>query len=224
MSCDDFQVAIEREMHGALPETESRQLADHLVGCDACRAYQATVRETERAMTSQASEAIRGVDWSKVERGVQRGILDALAGVVGAVVTGALVAGLIWFTASPAFRAERMLRVGGALGVTVVLVAVVMAYGAWSLVRMRPGQELLDRHRKGLRHKVALSRAMRWVDAALAILFAWRALTGDSGRVNEPVFYGVMAAFLVGLGVYIHMVKLPRALREQADLDPDRAA
>jgi hypothetical protein len=222
MTCDDFQIAFERELHGALGEPDRARLMVHLSTCGACRTYQAAARAMEGTMSKSVSQALLQVDWSRVEKGIQRRLLDSLAAVVAAVLGAAFMAGLTWFTATPAFRAEKMLRVGAALAVTVVLIALVMGYAGWALARLNRGEELLAQHRRGLRLRVAFSRAMPWVTAALAGLFAWRAATGDSSRVSDPVFYGVLAALMVGLGLYTRLVKLPRALRERTELDPDR--
>lgn len=224
MTCDDFQIAIERELHGALPEPERAPLAAHLSTCEACRAYQAAARGTERAMATNAGEAMREVDWITVERGIREGIWSALRGVVAAVLGGAFMAALIWLTASPAFRAERMLRVGGALGIAMALVALVMGLAAWRLVRLERGAEMLEHYRQGVRAKVRFGRWMHWVLFTIAGVFAWRGLTEGSARVNGAVFYGVLALTMAGVGLYNRLVKLPRALREQAELDPERKA
>jgi hypothetical protein len=219
MTCDDYQIAIEREAHGALPEDERAALQGHLSSCEPCRAYRVAAQDVERAMATEATEAIREVDWARVERGIRDGIWRALQGVVAAVLGGCFMVALIWYTASPAFLAQRMLRVGLAMGAAVALVAVVMGAAAWRLQRLERGADMLEHYRQGVRAKVAFGRWMDLVMLVLAAAMAWQAATRVTDRFDAPVFYGVCAALLVGLAAWNRLVKLPQALREQADLE-----
>jgi hypothetical protein len=226
MTCDDFQIAIERRLHGDLGEAEAAPLDRHLSDCEACRAYQAQAREVEAKMAANASEALAGTDWGKVERGIREGILVALRGVVASVVGGVLVAALIWTTRGPAMTDARMLRVGAALGLTLALIAALGAAAAWRLARLERGAGMIAAWRRGVRLRVRLARLLHWPSAGLAVFYGWKALSGDSadGKVQGPIFYGAVVAILAGAALYNRFVKLPRALREEADLGPDPLA
>ena len=90
MGCEPFQIAVERGLHGALPDREREALARHLAGCEACRAYEAAAREAEEAMAANAEEALRGVDWRRVERGIREGVRSAMRGLVAVLALLAL--------------------------------------------------------------------------------------------------------------------------------------
>jgi hypothetical protein len=51
----DFEIAIERELHGALDPADAKALAEHLLGCASCRAYQRTAMEMETDMDAAGS-------------------------------------------------------------------------------------------------------------------------------------------------------------------------
>jgi len=63
----DFEIAIERELHGALDAAEAMQLAEHLVGCASCRAYQKTALETETDMEAIGNLFSQGVVWGRLK-------------------------------------------------------------------------------------------------------------------------------------------------------------
>jgi hypothetical protein len=229
MGCDDFQMAIERELHGALPETERAPLRDHLSSCEACRAYQAAARGTEGAMAENASEALREVDWSRVERGIRQGMLASVRAVVMAVLFGTLMFAVIWFASAPAFRADRMLRVGAALAVTLALVALTMGYAAWRMARLERGAEMLEAWRRGIRVRVRALRVMPWVNGLIAALCLWRAVEaaraqGQPETVHRPLVYAVLGTVLLAAALYARLVKLPRARRELEELERDGKA
>ena len=221
MGCEPFQIAVERGLHGALPDREREALARHLAGCEACRAYEAAAREAEEAMAANAEEALRGVDWGRVERGIREGIWSAMRGLVAAVLGGAGIALLLWWTSSPAFRAERMLRAAAALGVGVSLVAAVLGVAAWRLQRLARGPEMLATYRDGVRARVAIGRWLPRATLPLAGWLAWLGATRETERVNAPVYYGVLAVVVAGAGLYARWVKLPAARRELAELERD---
>src|SRR4051794_39660006 len=52
--CERFEVAIEMEAHGALDASAAAELSSHLAGCEACRRYQALLRQTEKTMEAHA--------------------------------------------------------------------------------------------------------------------------------------------------------------------------
>jgi predicted anti-sigma-YlaC factor YlaD len=53
--CDEFEVHIEKRLHGALGETEQERLEAHLVGCEACQAYLGAARGAEAGMRARAA-------------------------------------------------------------------------------------------------------------------------------------------------------------------------
>ena len=69
--CEDFEIAIEKRLHGALGDPERRPLEEHLAHCERCRAYEAAARGAEAGMGAEAKAAIAEVDWGRVERGIR---------------------------------------------------------------------------------------------------------------------------------------------------------
>jgi hypothetical protein len=90
----EFEVAIEREVHGALDEAEAIKLAEHLIGCALCRAYQRNTLEMESNMKSMGNLFSKGVEWGRLRDAVDERVNDeqvrfrltVLMAVVGSVV------------------------------------------------------------------------------------------------------------------------------------------
>src|SRR5687768_15081780 len=51
MTCVDFEVAIQKSIHGALSEPEERALRAHVSGCPACQRFEDNSKQLEAAMT-----------------------------------------------------------------------------------------------------------------------------------------------------------------------------
>lgn len=110
-SCDDFELAIEQRLHGALDASAEPGLAEHLAACEACLDFEASSRHLEEAMKTRAMTAASEVDWSRIERGLARWKRQLLAGTWHGLVllilvipllgmvfgdaTGAIVGGLV---------------------------------------------------------------------------------------------------------------------------------
>ena len=88
----DFEIAIERELHGALPAPEAAQLAEHLLGCAACRAYQQTATEMETNMGAVGNLFSQGVVWGRVRSAVDERVNDERSRFrLSVLVVGALM-------------------------------------------------------------------------------------------------------------------------------------
>lgn len=72
----DFEIAIERELHGALDRTEAAQLAEHLLGCASCRAYQNSAVEMETNMQAIGNLFSQGVVWGRVKSALDERVRD----------------------------------------------------------------------------------------------------------------------------------------------------
>jgi hypothetical protein len=66
-SCTEFEVAIERELHGALDAEGARQLAEHLRTCPTCPAYRQAAKEMETNMETTADRFSAGVEWGTLK-------------------------------------------------------------------------------------------------------------------------------------------------------------
>lgn len=226
MTCDDFQIAVERRLHGDLGEAEEALLERHLSSCEACGAYAARAREVEASMAKSASEALANVDWNRAERGIREGMAAATRGVVASVIGGVFMVVLAWATRGPALTDARLLRMAAAMAVTMGVIAVMGGLAARKLSRLERGAEMLAEWRRGVRLRVRFARWLHWPNLALAGWFGWKAVRGDTtdGKVEGAIFYGVLAALLLAVALYNRLVKLPRALREEAELGPEPRA
>ena len=217
-SCEDFEIAIEKRLHGALGETERAPLQDHLAQCQRCRAYEAAAREAEAVMSERARAAVADVDWASVERGIRGGIYASVRMLGAAVVTAAWMAGMVWLSTTPALRAERLLRTLPAMGLMVVLVAFVAAYSARRLVALADRGEMLETYRALVAANFRWARRMQWATAAIVAFLLYRALTGQAATFDPAVYYGGLAIPMAAAWFYLRTVKLPRAEREARDL------
>jgi hypothetical protein len=216
--CDEFEVHIEKRLHGALGDADRSRLEEHLVGCEACRAYLGAARGAEAGMRARAGAAASSVDWSRVERGIRGGVHASVRMLATAVVTTAYLAGMVWLSTTPSMREARLLRTLPAMGILVVLVAFVAAYSARRLVALADRDEMLETYRVLVAANLQWARRMQWAVAAIVALLLYKALTGTAGTFDPAVYYGGLALPTAAAWLYLRRVKLPRAEREARDL------
>jgi hypothetical protein len=217
-SCEDFEIAIEKRLHGALGDAERAPLQEHLAICQRCRAYEGAARGAEAEMRVRATAAAAGVDWASVERGIRGGVHASVRMLGAAVVTTAWMAGMVWLSTTPALRAERLLRTLPAMGLMVVLVAFVAAYSARRLVALADREEMLETYRALVLANVQWARRMQWATAAIVAFLLYKAFTGTAASFDPAVYYGGLALPMAAVWLYLRRVKLPRAEREARDL------
>ncbi len=217
--CEEFEVDIERRLHGALGEAERSRLEEHLAGCAGCRAYQGAARGAEAGMRARAGAAAAETDWARVERGIRGGVHATVRMLGVAVVMAAYLAGMVWLSTAPAMREARLLRMLPAMGILVVLVAFVAAYSARRLVALADRDEMLETYRALVATNVQWARRMQWAIAAIVALLLYKALTGTAGVFDPAVYYGGLALPMAAIWLYLRRVKLPRAEREARDLE-----
>ena len=216
--CQDFEIAVEKRLHGALGEPEQAPLEEHLARCERCRSYQDAARGAEAGMRSEASAAAAGMDWERVERGIRGGVPASLRDGAGAVLAGSWVAAAAWLSAPPELRPERMIRVLPTAAIVVVLVALVARYSGRRLVALVDRGEMLGTYRQVVAENLQWARRMQWAIAALLAFFLYRALTGQSATYDPLVYFGGLSLPLAGLWVFLRHVAVPRAEREARDL------
>ncbi len=225
MSCEAFEIAVEKRLHGALDEAGAASLDAHLAGCAACRAYEAAARGTEAGMGEQARSAMSGVDWDRVERGIRAGVYASVRMLAASVLAAAWLAGIVWLSTPAALRADRMVRTLPAMGLVVVLVAFVAAYSARRLVALADRGEMLETYRHVVAANLLWARRMQWATAAIVAFLLYKALTGTAATFDPAIYYGGLAIPIAAAWVYLRRVKLPRAEREARDLGlPGRSA
>ncbi len=216
--CEDFQVAIEMRLHGALGDAGRAPLEEHLATCERCRAYEASARGAEASMEAQAREAVAEVDWHKVERGIRGGIFASVRMLVGAVLAASWMAGMVWLSTPPELRAGRFQRTAPALVLVVVLVAFVAAYSGRRLLALADRGEMVETWRHLVVANLKWARSMQWATAAIVAFLLYKALTGTAATFDPAVYYGGLAIPMAAAWLYLRRVKLPRAEREARDL------
>lgn len=219
--CEEFEVAVEMRLHGALDEAGRAQLEEHLAGCERCRAYEAAARTAEAAMAAEARDAAGAVDWSLVERGIRRAPPTPATMLGTAAACAAGVAGLVWLSTPAPMRAERLLRTMPSTVVLVVLVAFVTAYSGRRLTALVDRGEALVTWRHVVLANLVWARRMQWATAAIVAFLLYRALRGRAAGFDPAVFYGGLAVPAAAAWVYLRRFKLPRAEREARDLGLD---
>jgi hypothetical protein len=216
--CDDFEIAIEKEMHGALGEAERPGLDAHLAGCERCRAYGAAARGAEASMARAAGAAAAEVDWDGVERAIRGGVLAWVRILASVAFLAAWVAGMVWLSTPAPFRAGRLLRTMPSMAMLAVLVAFVAAYSGRRLTALADRGEMLDTWRHLVWADLAWARRMQWATAAVVAFLLYRALHGSATTYDPAVFFGGLALPVAAVWFRLRGVKLPRAEREARDL------
>ncbi|MGA8892935.1 MAG: zf-HC2 domain-containing protein [Anaeromyxobacteraceae bacterium] len=216
--CEEFQVDIEKRLHGALGEAGRAPLEEHLARCERCRAYEARARGAEASMEDRAREAAAEVDWDEVGRGIRGGVHASLRMLATAVGAAAWITGLVWLSTPPGLRAGRLERTMPAIGIVVVLVAFVAAYSGRRLMALVDRGEMLETWRHMVVANLQWARRMQWATAAIVAFLLYKALTGTAATFDPAVYYGGLAIPMAGAWLYLRRVKLPRAEREARDL------
>lgn len=203
-TCEEFQIAIERQSHGGLEASSASQLEEHLRACSDCQQYKSLARSTEETMQLVANNLSRKVDWNRALerlRGTNRKYLRAVVAntVIAPILIGVgLAYGGSWVTD---------FGVGVALCVPLYLL---LAY-----FRSRKLNRIGSDRRQILevyRSEVDRSILGTWSAAAFCVVGAvvWLALTPKFG-----VFaYGASGVSLMLAG-YWWLRTLPRLRRER---------
>ncbi len=217
-SCDAFEAAIEQRLHGELPEDGARVLADHLVGCASCRAYEANARALDAGLADRAREAHAAVDWTRIEAGIRRRLRARLWKLAVGVAIGVFAVVLAtWGFGAPGgtFGVE----VGALVSAIVLTRVVVVVREVRSVSSLAAGDELLARHAELLAKQVRSIRRLRWVALAVVAVLAVLAVWATERR--QTVTYVTLACVVAATWAHALLVTYPQARRELAELAPD---
>jgi anti-sigma factor RsiW len=216
-SCDETQVAIERQLAGALPASERPAIDEHLAGCNECVQYREEARASTgalRAVSAQAA-ALGALDVSlrlrqAEARPARGGEVLGLLGVLGFVV-------LLWLS--------------GYAHVGTVLVVGAVAVGGAELLRRRrerheldrlvelatSTQELLFAHRSNLARQLKEQHDAASLSLGGGAVLAVLAATGP-GELFFRAGLLVLAATMLGQALYVRRRVEPRLRAELDDL------
>jgi Putative zinc-finger len=74
MSCEDFQIALEKRRFGALSSEETRLLEAHLASCQVCQRFDHVSSTAEGIMKDSVHEQVQTIDWDGISRKLMRAI------------------------------------------------------------------------------------------------------------------------------------------------------
>jgi hypothetical protein len=219
MAHDDFEIAIEQRLRGALDSAGTAALEEHLLGCPACRDYETRARAEQKGLQVMFANETMSVDWKLIDERVQRlrarirraryvePVMFALFLVLMAVVKQ-------WAHPEP-------------LGIRVIPFATLIPLGAFIFallarknVRAQEAREAqlgaIGFYRETIARSVRVTRRGTWL-APLMVLAAFFLNRVVPDREIHLMTMLMLPYFLI-LAAYLRWVKLPRLLREQAEL------
>jgi anti-sigma factor RsiW len=215
-TCHDFEVAIERRLHGALDLDAAVRLAHHLSSCDACRAFEVQSRELEQAMRTHATNAISDVDWSKLGPNLERWKKQMLAGAwkgLAAVMVAAPLLGLVF--------GQAYIATGVVAGLAVVVWGRIVARRSIAEAReveRTPGS-LLVLLQKQLDRLIKIEKQNALVLPFLTLLPIYGLLAAGELTPWRIAGTAMLMLIFVALALRSRFVVLPRLLRERAELE-----
>jgi anti-sigma factor RsiW len=218
--CDLQQIAIERRLHGDLGDAEAAALDAHLQTCAACRDYLLAARGTEAAMNEQVQAVLHEVDWERVRRSAARhrafwreDFISNAAAVAGAALVG------WWLVPAEKLQGRWPWLLGAALA-AIALTAIIARERSRGLEADADPFELLAAYRIRIRRDLTRWRRQLEIYAILPVVaLATIGFPHWPGAAALPYLLGTSAVVGV-LAAYDLLVRLPRARRALADLEP----
>jgi hypothetical protein len=99
--CEEFEVAVEMNLHRALNGERAALLVTHLASCASCRSFETFATQTEKEMTTDGIAEGENLDWAAMrEQLVERLRKDYRAMLTSQIVPSILVAAL-WLIVTP---------------------------------------------------------------------------------------------------------------------------
>lgn len=220
--CDDFELAIEMRLHGALPPEESAALDAHLSTCERCREFQRRATETQRALTGSAGALAAAVDPGRVWAGVERMAREDRARIGRvALFQGVLVLATGFALGNYLVAAASILPVSAVVLTLLVLRSRAQARELALVGRSR--EDVLALYRRILERRIArLSRVVR-VLPVIGVMELTLTRPGapwpkSLNHEGMTVFAVVLSLFLFGQTFYLARKVLPALRREREEL------
>jgi Putative zinc-finger len=215
-SCDDFEVAIEQRLHGALESDPAVRLAQHLSSCDACRAFEAQSRELEQTMRTHAANAIRDVDWNVLARNLERWKKQMLAGAWKGLVAVIVAVPLLALVFGQRYIATSLVA---GLGVVVWgWLRTRRSIAAAREVEHEPGS-LLALLRAQLDRLIRIEKQNALVLPFFTLVPIYGLLQAGELTPWRIAGAAMLVLLFVALALRSRFVLLPRLLRERAELE-----
>lgn len=227
MTCDEWQIRIERRDHGEQSPEEALALEAHVESCETCRTYAGVALGTEATMRAAGAELGTHIDWQRVHAGVERGArrarLELGLGVVWALVSLGVVVHHVPLL-------DVLLASGVAMAVLIasLIPSVALAVVAYRytlgrarsarMVRQSDGASL-NWMREELDARIRARRSALFWEVAFCGLIAAVALFEDlGGHDGVRVAFGMFVAASVTDAAIAAFRTLPRLARERDEL------
>ncbi len=216
-SCEEFEVDVEKRLHGALDPASSQSLIVHLASCASCRSFEALAGQTEKTMTSEAVLSSEGIDWAAMR--------DRLTASLKADYRETLKRGaLISLLMSPLVIAASSQSLGAAaLSFAAMWLLMGLALGVRNWLRIHRIQrhqddrgEFLYLYRQDLERR--LRRTQRLLAVPLLCLALWFRHFQHGEAFGSLQGLSLLGITLISLGaaLYGHFAKRPQ-LQQQID-------
>jgi hypothetical protein len=214
--CDQFEIAIEQRLHGALGPAEGAALAEHLSTCERCRAFEATARRTEAIMRGSADEAARSVDFEAVRAVVERWRRRTrLAGFALLLPFTAALAGLV-MAVRRGRPEEEVLLLGGVVAGVAAVAAVTALVQARRAARASRLEEVVPLLRRQLARRV---RVVRLALLVLPLQVAWLVARAAERSGRGAILMASLAALVGAAWLALLVWKRPQLRRDRALLE-----
>jgi hypothetical protein len=213
--CDDFQVAIEKRLHGVPTDpVEPSALEEHLRGCASCRDFARLAERTETTMTNDNLTQLGAVD------------LEALGARIHAALwknyrhalwrAGAAVLLMLPIYAALTRSVAEVLVF---LGVVALAVGVRAPLRVWLVMRHKDDRgELLYHYRRELDRRLRVATFSIFVPVLFGALVGYGVIRNASFDARRVSLLMALFAVSLGLAAYSFFVRRPTLQREIAQL------
>jgi O-antigen/teichoic acid export membrane protein len=203
-TCEEFQIAIERQSHGGLEASSTSQLEEHLRACSDCQQYKALARFTEETMQLAADKLSERVDWNRILERLRATDRKYLRATVRTAVVAAILVGV-----GLAYGGSWLVGFGAGMALCVPFYLVRVYFRSRRLNRIgNDRRQILVAYRS----EVDRSILTAWSSVAFCVVGAviWLALAPKFGAFA----YGACGVSLMLAG-YWWLRTLPRLRRER---------
>jgi hypothetical protein len=103
--CDEFQVLLEMQSHGALEASDTARLEQHVSGCSRCQRFKSLSQAMDEHMATAAERMDARLDWDQVGRyfkdGQRRRLHTFIAAILVALLGSVVAAAAFLFPLPP---------------------------------------------------------------------------------------------------------------------------
>lgn len=213
-SCDEFEMAVEMRLHGALEADRVSELEAHLGSCASCRAFETLARQTETVMATEAAIRMETVDWDAMRARITSFAQAQFTQSIkrGAVLILLLTPCSLLLTHGEGLRGMVWVGVGNGLAMLAA-----WSVAKWRLRRVVDNEghrgELLYQARRDLERRVTATKVALLMPLVVVytLLLPAMDLPRDALRIAGAVGFLML---VIGIVAHTFFVRRPRLLRE----------